>query len=394
MSKKLTQYLVKKFIANPANIRDDEVRARYGLFEGWLSVVINTALFVLKFGLGLLINSLALIADSIHTLADTLTSVIVIVGFKISRKPADAQHPYGHGRAEYIATLMISVLLIVTGIEFFRSGIERLMSPEAYTFIDWWIVVIISVTAVIKEVLARISFYMGKMIDSDALIADFWHHRTDAIASIFVVIAMITVPLGYPWVDAVAALIVACFIVFTGGQIAWGAIDTLMGKPPTEEFIQDIKKELKTLPNVLNTHDIVVHTYGQKIFMSLHIEVSDTLSPMQSHDLAEAVERHLHKQFGAFSTIHIDPVQVDNKTVNAIKAHLNKILDTHEGFLSFHDLRIVDGHHERFILFDMATSINPQGKEARALKDDVIGHIKSEFPDITPKIYITPMHNK
>ncbi|MCK5520904.1 MAG: cation transporter, partial [Candidatus Marinimicrobia bacterium] len=300
--KKFTLWLAKRFIKDHHKVKDIKVRAAYGMMEGWISVVLNLLLFVVKLIIGLFLNSMALIADAVHTLSDTLTSAIVIISFKISAKPADEDHPYGHGRAEYIATLIISILLIVTGIEFLKSGVERLLNPEEF-ILSWPMIGVIFITVLIKEGMGQISKYLGEEIDSKALEADFWHHRTDAISSLFVIIAMIATPLGYPWVDGLVALGVAFLLIYTGYDLAKEAADSLLGSPADKEYILQIRNTAKQVPNVLDAHDIVVHSYGQTRFIGMHVEIDIDIPPMEAHDITENVEHFIKKELGAHCTV-------------------------------------------------------------------------------------------
>ncbi|MBT6112147.1 MAG: cation transporter, partial [Candidatus Marinimicrobia bacterium] len=211
-------------------------RTRIGKFQGWVSVIINGILFIIKMGLSLVVGSISLLADAIHTLSDLISSAVVIWGFNEAEKPADEDHPYGHGRAEYIATLIIAILLAVAGIEFIESSISRLMNPEPIVS-EWWMIGLIGLTILLKELTARYGEFLSQKIASGTLHADAWHHRTDAISSLLVLGAMIAGRYGYYQVDGWAGLGVALFIMWTGFEIAKSAIDDLLGKPPTEDEI-------------------------------------------------------------------------------------------------------------------------------------------------------------
>ena len=229
-------------------------RSKIGVFQGWISVFVNSILFILKLVIGLMVGAVSVIADAVHTLSDVVSSTVVIWGFKQAKKPADVEHPYGHGRAEYIATLIIAILLCVAGIEFIQVAIDRIKKPERVNA-EWWMVVVLAATIILKEITARYAEFLSSKIASGTLHADAWHHRTDAISSLLVVAAMIAGIHGYPAVDGWAGLGVALFLIYTGFEIARDAVDDLIGKPPTMEEVESIRQLVMNVDGVLGAHD-------------------------------------------------------------------------------------------------------------------------------------------
>ena len=264
-------------------------RNQIGVFQGWVSTTVNSLLFIFKLFIGLMTGAVSLIADAVHTLSDVVTSLIVIWGFKQSKKPADMGHPYGHGRAEYIATLIISVLLCVAGIEFIETAIDRIQNP-ILIISDWWMIAILSLTVVIKEMTARYAEFLSSKIASGLLHADAWHHRTDAVSSILVLIALIAGNFGYPSVDGWAGLFVALILVYTGFDIARDSVDDLIGKPPDEVELDTIRDIALSVPGALGVHDISVHSYGLDKFVSIHAEINAKKSAAEAHDISEEIE--------------------------------------------------------------------------------------------------------
>lgn len=305
----LTMSLLKLFVRDYDQEEKHRVRAAYGYLEGWVSIVANVLLFVLKFTIGLLINSISLIADSFHTLADVLTSVIVVVGFWISRRPADQEHPHGHGRFEIISTLAIAILLIVIGAEFFWSSAQRFIRPQPVTG-TILVAVIILFSALAKEWLARFAIYLGKKIKASVLLADAWHHRSDAIASALVSVAIVAATFGYVKIDSVFGMLVSLLIAYTGYDLGRTAISFLMGEAPSEEMIAKIDKVARSVDGVRDTHRIMVHDYGNHQDISIHIQVDKDLTVNESHDIATKVQRKLSKTFESVSAeVHIEPEQ-------------------------------------------------------------------------------------
>jgi len=388
---KFTRWLAGKFIQDAQNTGDRSVRERYGLLEGWVSIILNTLLFGIKLAIGLIINSLSLIADAIHSLSDTATSVVVIVGFKISNKPPDPEHPYGHGRAEYISTLIISILLVVTGIEFIKSSINRITDPEVIK-ISIPLLIAVVFTIVLKELMGQFSRHLGLAIESDTLAADYWHHRTDAISSGLVLIALIGSQFGYTSLDGVAGLGVAAILMYTGYDIARNAIDSLLGKPPKPELIHKIRKLAKEVEYVLDAHDIVVHNYGQDQYINLHIEVEDNTDPMTMHDTAETVENLLSTQLNAYALVHLDPISPGSEDVKKVRKIMNDIQEDEEILQGFHEVRVVDSENHHIAIMDVMLKPQLSSQQINDYMQHLRKRLGEHLPDFEFRIQVTPIH--
>ena len=270
---------------------------------------------------------------------DVATSGIVILGFKLSQKPADAEHPFGHGRAETISSLLIAFLIGLVGIEFLKSSIGRLYNSEEL-MVNPQIIFIIVATIVIKEIMARVSHEMGELIESDILKGDAVHHRSDMLSSILVVVGLMGVRLGWPELDSFMGIGVSLFILYTGYELARNAVDELLGKPPTKEIIESISHIATQVNGVLNVHDIIVHQYGVKKFISLHIEVGHDRSADELHIIADVVEDKIAKKLYANVVTHIDPVKWDGSIENSIMDLVKPVIDNYT-VGAIQDLRIM-----------------------------------------------------
>jgi len=367
-------------------------RSRIGKFQGWISIIVNGLMFFLKLLIGLIIGSISVIADAFHTLTDVISSGVVIWGFNESEKPADKNHPYGHGRAEYVATLVIAILLIVAGIEFIESSIERIVNP---TIIEpeWWMIISIIITIFIKMIVAQYAEYLSSKIASGTLHADAWHHRADAISSFLVATAMILGKYGYFQVDGWTGLIVALFIMWSGFGIAKEAVDDLIGKPPTIEEINDIRKISLNVEGVIGVHDIAVHSYGKDKFASIHVEIDEQEDQMDAHLISENVEKTLNKKLGVSPTVHVDPISITDPKTKKVKKYLIENYSDHEIISSFHDIRVVDTNKHHVILFGVDVKPNLSKSiviETCALIEKELQSIFTEFDvDIT----ISGIHN-
>jgi cation diffusion facilitator family transporter len=384
--KKITNNLVKPNIENAR-----KYRSSIGKLQGWVSVIINGLLFVLKLIMGLMVGSISLMADAIHTLSDVISSGVVIWGFNEAEKPPDKEHPYGHGRAEYIATLIIAILLCVAGIEFIKSSFDRIMNPEPIEP-AWWMIVAIVLTIVLKEITARYATYLSEKIASGTLKADAWHHRTDAISSLLVVIAMIAGKYHYSAIDGWAGVGVAFFIIWTGYTIARESIDDLLGSPPTEDEIEEIRQIVCEVDGVLGAHDITIHSYGKDKFVGIHVEISDDETAARAHDIAEDVEQALAKMIEIEPTVHVDPIGLENPMVKEIHDYLNNNWVHDERISGVHDIRVVDTERHHVILLGVNIKPEVTGSKRHKLRDELRTALEKQFSGFDADLKISPIH--
>jgi len=289
------------------------VRTHYGFLEAWVSIIGNIGLFVIKIIFGLLTNSIALIADAFHTLSDVVTSICVLVGFFLARKPADPEHPFGHGRSESIATLVIALLLLWVGAEFLMGSIRRTISPPLVKG-TWWLILLMALAAVAKEWMARFSINLGNMIKSDALIADAWHHRTDAIATFLVALSFLGALFSIYRLDGIFGICVSLLIICTGAQLTRQSVSRLIGQSPPTEFKTGIAEIARRIKSVKSVHEIEVHDYGLVKAVSIHIEVQPDLHVTRAHEIGTQVQEAIDKELGTKTTVHIEPHVTSEKS--------------------------------------------------------------------------------
>ena len=366
-------------------------RTKIGVFQGWISVLVNSILFILKLVIGVMVGAVSVIADAVHTLSDVVSSIVVIWGFKQAEKPADVEHPYGHGRAEYIATLIIAILLCVAGIEFIEASIDRIQNPEQVVA-EWWMILILMVTIILKEITARYAEFLSIKIASGTLHADAWHHRTDALSSFLVVGALIAGKYGYPSSDGWAGLGVALFLIYTGFEIAKDAVDDLIGKPPTMEDVENIRNIVMNINGVLGAHDITIHSYGHDKFISVHVEIDADKSTAEAHDISEEVERKLHDALGVEPTIHMDPVQPGNPLVQEIQSYIYQNWNGDERITDIPEIRVVQTENHKVILFGINVKVGMLQNQivecCQSLEDDLF----EIFPGFEIDIKVSPIH--
>lgn len=295
-------WLIDKFFSRKIRTRED-----LGYLEAYVSIIGNTFLFLVKFLAGLSLNSISLIADAFHSLSDVLTSIVVFLGFKLGSKPADEEHPFGHGRIEQIATLVIAFMLLIVAYDLGKASIERIMSPVKIGS-NIAVVIFMIASAGFKEWMARFSIYLGKKINSETLIADAWHHRSDAVASFLVGLGLIFVRFNLFYIDGILGLVVVILLGIVGIELIKSSVDFLLGKAPDKDLLNRIRDITLSVPGVLDLHDILVHDYQSSKVISLHIEVEDSLSAKEAHRIALEVQDRLKRKLRESNiSVHIDP---------------------------------------------------------------------------------------
>lgn len=285
-------------------MKNDNTKLAYA--EGTISIVVNIVLFGLKYWAGIVSGSVAIIADAWHTLSDSITSLIVLIGAKVAAKPADTRHPFGHGRAEIIASVIIGVLLAMVGINFVIDSIDKLENHGGSGF-GTVAIVVTAVSIVVKEALAQYAIYAGKKSGYRSLVADGWHHRSDAIACAFILIG-IFIGQKVWWVDGVMGIIVALLIIYTALNVIFEGINPLMGRTADDELVkklQEIGNETAGYP--LQLHHVHIHEYGHHVELTMHIIIDGSLSLNKAHEMANAVEQAIRNKLGMEPTIHVEP---------------------------------------------------------------------------------------
>lgn len=391
----ITSFLINK--TSPAGVEpgSTQYRGHVGMLEGWVSIIGNFLLFVIKVIFGWMANSIALIADAFHTLSDVATSVVVIFGFKVAQKPADKEHPFGHGRAETIATLTIAILMAVVAFEFAKGAIDRLFFSESdidVSRLDWFFIGVVSLTAAGKAWMARFAYQLGDLIDSDALRGDAIHHKSDVYTTLLVIAGLVGARYGIPHVDGIMGIGVAIMILHSAYDIARDSIDDLLGKPATQEDIDEITELAKSVPGARQVHDVVVHNYGDQRFISLHVEIDEESTPAVMHHIADNVEHKLVHELEAQVVTHIDPIAISGAHVQEIREIIEKAASIFNEKFTVQDLRVVGDDPVESILFELPVppdceqqdEIEASIKEALSLAYDranVIIEFKSQMTE-------------
>lgn len=303
--KYLALKLVEKLTAN-RNLHHPAERHRVGLIESWTSILSNLILALLKGLLGFFINSIALMADAAHSASDILSSLVVLIGFTLAKRKPDEEHPHGHGRIEYIAGLFMALMLIATGAVFFYNAYLRIFD-KIYAAPNLPAICVVIFSVLIKEYMYHFSAALGEKINSEALMADAWHHRSDALSSVLVLIALVGSYLGFPALDAYFGFIVALFIAYAGYEIAKGSFSRLLGQAPAELLEKEVMASAKEIAGVQGVHDLEIHDYGSWKAITMHVEVEGSISLERAHKIAHEVEEHINERFFSTTVVHLDP---------------------------------------------------------------------------------------
>ncbi|HQO75466.1 MAG TPA: cation diffusion facilitator family transporter [Candidatus Saccharicenans sp.] len=285
---------------------DFSQKKKLGYLEGYISIALNTGLFVLKFIVGQKVGSVAMVADAWHTLSDTLTSMVVIVGFWLASRPPDREHVFGHGKAESVASIVIATLLGVVGGYFCYESVLKLIHHETMSF-SLLAIIVFAISAVLKEALAQFAFWAGKKADSSSLRADGWHHRSDAIASLLIVVGALFSQ-RFWWLDGIMGIGVSLLILNAGLTIIRGSASYLIGESPSDEMVKRVKTLVKDqFPQLEGIHHLHVHNYGEHSEVTAHLKVPGNMRVDEAHELATRVEELMKKEFEGDVTIHVEP---------------------------------------------------------------------------------------
>lgn len=349
----MTALIKKIFIKNNQDTTNAEVRARYGFVAGIVGIICNIFLFIIKVTAGIVVGSVSIIADAINNLSDMGSSLITMIAFKISGKPADDEHPYGHGRVEYISGFIISIIIVFLGLELLKSSVEKIFSPGEImpSFVT---IAILSISVLVKLWMAFFNLNFGKAINSNSLKATATDSLNDVITTAAILISVIVIKIWKINIDGYVGTAVSVYIIISGIKMIKETISPLLGTKTDPELVMNILKIVKQYDKIIDVHDLVVHDYGPgRKFASLHAEVSVHEDILASHDVIDNCEKELLQKLGIFVSIHMDPVETDNEVLNELKEDVGKVISELDGRLSFHDFRAVFGETHTNLIFDL-----------------------------------------
>ncbi len=374
----MTKTLIRLFVRDAENTRDVRVRERYGVLSGAVGIACNVLLFALKLVIGLLTGSISIAADAFNNLSDGLSCLISIVGFKVAGKEPDAKHPFGYGRTEYIAGLVVSFIIVLVGFEFLKTSVGRILHPAPVAF-SWVLMAILAVSMLVKLWMGAFNVQIGRRIDSPVLMAAGQDSRNDVITTGVVMIGMIAGRFTPLPVDGYIGVLVALFIVWAGIGIARDTVAPLLGEAADPEIAEHIGQIVMDSPYIVGVHDLIVHNYGAgRSLASLHAEVPSDSDFVAVHEVIDEAEKRVWQQTGVYVVIHMDPIDVNNAHVAALREQVDHVLREIDENLSMHDFRVVDGARQINLIFDVVVPFS-YGNEA---KRDLMITIRDKLKEI------------
>ena len=378
--------LAKVFIKDYKNVKDARVRNAYGKMCGIVGIASNLIICAVKIVTGILIGSVAILADGINNLADAGSSIITLIGFKLASLPADSDHPFGHQRIEYITGLIVSIVILVIGVLLMKTSIEKIIYGSEAIKQEHLVITIIILALAILMKFWQSFFYKknGKAIDSTTLLATSQDSLNDCISTAAVLVSLV-VSLIWPNIilDGYMGCLVSLFILYSGIKLIKETISPLIGEAPSEEFISMVAKKVLSYDGILGIHDLVIHSYGpSKTFITLHAEVDSSVDVLVSHDIIDNIERDFLSELGLNLVIHLDPVDLKSPEVIELKKITGDILYNIDPNLKYHDFRVVNGVTHTNIVFDVVVPI-----KFGMTNDEVKSLIDSEFKKINPNYF-------
>ena len=367
----MTEFLVRTFVKDYKNTEDTQVRTRYGLMASVVGICCNVILFVSKLFIGMLINSISVMADAFNNLSDAASSIVGFVGVKMAGKPADEDHPFGHGRVEYIAAFIVAFLVIQVGFSFLKTSIEKIIHPEEMTFKAVSLAILL-LSVCIKLWMALFNNTLGKRIHSTVMKATAADSLGDVITTSATILSILVYGILGLNIDGIIGLVVSCIVMWAGVKIAKDTLTPLIGEPIDPKLYDEITEFVESYEGIIGTHDLIVHNYGPSRSMaSIHAEVPNDVNIEVSHEIIDAIEREAVRKFGIFLVIHMDPVETKDSRVMEFGSMLENVLQKIDPRISFHDLRMVEGKNKINLTFDLVVPREYDKNKKDCLKEEV-----------------------
>ncbi len=374
----MIKIIIRKFIKDYQNVNNKSVRESYGVLSGVLGIICNMSLFVLKLLIGLSINSIAVITDAFNNFTDLGSSLISIIGAKLSNRPPDREHPYGHGRFEYIGALIVSFIIFSVGFQLLKSAFDKIINPEEVLLSPVSIVILIlSVTA--KLWMFSYNNYIGKVINSSINKATAYDSLSDVVGTSAVIVTTIAGTfIAFP-VDGIVGVIISLLILYTGFSIAKDTVNLILGSSPDPELVETINSMIAQGKNIIGTHDLIIHDYGPgRVIASIHAEVPDNINFVEVHSVIDELEERIAQELGIDIVIHMDPISTDvSKNSTISKSVINTIHKVNNG-LSIQNLRITDGENRTTLNFDLLMPSSIVQSEYENIRDSITEKIAED----------------
>ena len=378
----MTERLVRRFIPDWENVGDPAVRERYGILSGGVGIFLNLLLSAGKLVAGLLTGSIAVTADAFNNLSDAGSSVVTLVGFKLAGQKADDGHPFGHGRIEYLAGLLVSLLILMVGVELGKSSIEKIIHPEDVAF-SLLSVGILAVSILVKLWMCLFNRKLGKRIGSTAMEATATDSLSDVVATSAVLAGTLVGDLTGVSIDGWIGVAVAVFILRAGWGAAKDTVDPLLGSAPDPALVKGIQELVMSHRQVVGMHDLVIHDYGPgRRMCSFHAEVPQNADIMEAHDAIDHIEREILEKYGVETTAHMDPIATEDEGVNRLREQVRLLVKQVDDEMTIHDFRVTRGPQHTNLIFDVVVP-----RHCKLSDEEIVRQITSRIRELDPACY-------
>lgn len=379
----LSKLIVNTFIKNKDDYNNEKVRTSYGLLAGIVGILANLILFAIKLFVGIVAKSIAVTADAFNNLSDAASSLITIIGFKLSTMPADKEHPFGHGRLEYVSAMIVAFMVMYVGFQFIKSSFERILNPEAIVFeLIPFLLIVISI--LVKIWLGKFNGFIGKTINSSALRASSLDAFGDVITSSCVALSLLASKFTTFPIDGYIGIIVALMILYSGFNLVKETLNPLLGEAPNPELVTQIKDGVLSYDLISGVHDLIIHNYGPgKCMASIHAEVPANASIIQIHEIIDKAEKEISDKLSIYLVIHMDPINVDDEDIIETRRDLLEVLNDFPYVLSMHDFRVVGEGSIKNLIFDIVVDSKKKNKTLsdEIIKTEIIEMVKTKHPN-------------
>ena len=382
--KAMTNFLIKVFVKDK-NVKDPKVRTKYGTLSSLTGIVVNFILSITKVVIGIISNSMSIISDGLNNITDAGSSVITMIGFKMSQKKVDDDHPWGHGRMEYIAAFIVDMLIVLVGIELFKSSIDKIINPVMPDIST------ITITILVIAIIAKLwlfFFYkkIAKTINSEAIKGNAYDSISDVISTFVVLLSAIVAKFANVSIDGYVSILVSIFILYTGFKALKETVDILLGSKPDPELVKGIEEFTKKYDMIVGIHDMMIHDYGPgRKIVSFHAEVPANSDICMAHDIIDQMEQDIYEEFNCITTIHMDPIEVDDEEINKMREITEKIVKEINENYSIHDFRMTNGGGRINLIFDL---VIPRGEKVDS--DKLKAQVQQKIHSENPKYYAVP----
>ena len=374
----MIKFLIRHFIKNYEQTENYKVRESYGVLGGLLGVICNLFLFALKITIGLIMNSIAIISDAFNNLSDSGSSIVSIIGAKMSARRPDKEHPFGHGRIEYIASFIVSIIIILVGFELLRNSFMKVLHPQSIVYQPVLLVVLFC-SILVKIWMFSYNRYMAEQIHSSMMRATAVDSMNDVIATGAVILSIVFSRFTSLPMDGIMGLLVSVLVLRSGLGIAKDTISDLLGNPPDPQIVSKINEVVLSGDGIVGTHDLIVHDYGPgRMMASVHAEVPDDIDVVKIHEEINAIEQRIAKEMGIHTVIHMDPISINCETTNRIKQKIVTIVNDLNPSLSIHDFRMTDGENRINLIFDLVVPCDMKEEERKKTVNYITQKLQEE----------------